>query len=79
MSAGVERARKPGIGERALDTKTGRIGLVKDILDYVDPALPKHLDPQPIRTAFLWPVGGGKEWTTLPTYLEFPPDSSRST
>lgn len=78
MSAGVERPRRPGVGERARDTATDRIGIVRDICDYVDPSIPKHLDPKPVRTAFLWPIGGGKEWATLPKYLEFPPDSSRA-
>lgn len=73
------RPRRPGIGEWARDTATDRIGIVADIIDYADPSIPKHLDPKPVRTAFLRPVGGGKEWATLPTYLAFPDDSSRST
>lgn len=78
MSVHTEAKRRPAIGERARDAATDRIGIVRDIFDYVDPSIPKHLDPKPVRTAFLWPVGGGKEWSTLPKYLEFPPDSSRA-
>ena len=77
MSVEVERQRRPGIGERALDTVTGRVGIVQDILNYEDPSKPRYPRPVAVRTAFLRPVGGGMEWAVLPKNLEFPKDSSR--
>lgn len=55
------------IGKQVTDGK--RTGILSDILkDWVDGSRPKH-QRQKVTTAFVRPVGGGREWTARPGRL----------
>lgn len=53
------------IGHRVADS-AGRLGILRDVIrDYEDPADPPG-DRRKRPTAFIWPEGGGREWTAPP-------------
>lgn len=54
------------IGQRVVDA-AGRVGVLRDVIpDYEDPAeYPRRKRP----VAFLWPIGGGREWLVSPDTL----------
>jgi len=52
-----------------LVTDGHRIGILREIdPKWVDPAAPPY-DRRPVATAFVWPEGGGCEWTASPDSL----------
>jgi hypothetical protein len=62
------------LGALAVDERTGRTGLLMDVMGY-NPG-----QGQPCRvTAFLRPAGGGKEWTAPPDRVHLvEPDEAAS-
>lgn len=57
------------VGQRVKDS-AGRVGILRAVLtDWEDPAkLPPDRRKQTL--AFLWPEGGGREWTAPPRAVE---------
>lgn len=53
-------------GSVVRDVRTGRIGVLQDVTPYM---APYGSDQRPQVLAFLRPLGGGREWTTLPDQL----------
>lgn len=54
-------------GALVRDTVSGRVGVLQDVTLYANPhpVLTNHTEAPP----FVRPVGGGREWTTLPDKL----------
>ena len=65
----------PLLGHRVLDTQNGRVGILRAICpEPVDTSA--ALKIQPIKRppmAWLAPIGGGREWTTVPSAIEKAP------
>lgn len=57
------------VGKRVRDS-AGRVGILRAVLrDWEDPAdLPGERRKRPV--AFLWPEGGGREWTVPPSAVQ---------
>ncbi|WP_146064788.1 hypothetical protein [Streptomyces sp. SM1] len=53
-------------GALVVDLDTGQVGVLQDVTPYVPPW---RGDQRPCPTAFVRPVGGGREWTVPPERL----------
>jgi hypothetical protein len=60
-------------GTLVRDLATGRVGVLQDVRLYADPQLPPNTRPE--LSAFLRPVGGGREWTARPDGIRPEPAS----
>lgn len=73
---------RPRVGELALDTATGRVGILRAVNEWEDPATyvrrrqeaSAYGPPKGVLTAWLHPVKGGCEWTTDPKNVVYPPE-----
>lgn len=54
---------------RLVEDSAGQVGILRAVIpDYEDPAAMRD-KRQKCPTAFLWPVGGGREWLVPPDTL----------